>query len=61
MPLMGHLVLYKAGHDVLNRLVRKILESPDSYRHIELGSELPAVSGENFSVAAALGSTWGSR
>lgn len=41
IPLMGHLVLYKAGHDVLNRLVRKILESPDSYRHIELGAGLP--------------------
>jgi len=44
MPLMGHLVLYKAGHDMMNRLVRKILESPDSYRHIELGAELPEVS-----------------
>ncbi|MCB0392684.1 MAG: UDP-3-O-acyl-N-acetylglucosamine deacetylase [Bdellovibrionales bacterium] len=41
MPMMGHLVLYKAGHDVMNRLVRKILESPESYRHIELGSDLP--------------------
>jgi UDP-3-O-[3-hydroxymyristoyl] N-acetylglucosamine deacetylase len=41
MPLMGHLVAYKAGHDVLNRLVRKILESPDSYRHVELGAEVP--------------------
>jgi len=38
MPMMGHLVLYKAGHDVMNRLVRKILESPESYRHIELGA-----------------------
>lgn len=37
MPLMGHLVLYKAGHEVMNRLIRKILESPNSYRHIELG------------------------
>jgi UDP-3-O-[3-hydroxymyristoyl] N-acetylglucosamine deacetylase len=46
MPLMGHLVLYKAGHDVLNRLVRKIIESPESYRHIELGADLPeAVAG----------------
>ena len=27
MPLMGHVVLYKAGHDVLNKLVRKIIES----------------------------------
>ncbi|MCB9026592.1 MAG: UDP-3-O-acyl-N-acetylglucosamine deacetylase [Bdellovibrionaceae bacterium] len=41
MPMMGHLILYKAGHDVLNRLVRKIIESPESYRHIELGSNLP--------------------
>ncbi|MCB0392954.1 MAG: UDP-3-O-acyl-N-acetylglucosamine deacetylase, partial [Bdellovibrionales bacterium] len=41
MPLMGHLILYKAGHDVMNRLVRKILESPDSMRKIELGANLP--------------------
>lgn len=41
MPLMGHLILYKAGHDVMNRLVKKILDSPESYRHIELGSDLP--------------------
>jgi hypothetical protein len=25
----------------MNRLVRKILESPDRYRHIELGADLP--------------------
>ena len=42
MPLMGHVVLHRAGHDLMNRLVRKILESPDRYRHIELGSNLPA-------------------
>jgi len=29
-PMMGHLVLFKAGHDLLNRLVRKILQLPDS-------------------------------
>jgi len=40
MPLMGHIVLYKAGHDVMNRLVHKIIESTESYRHIELGTEL---------------------
>lgn len=40
MPLMGHVVLYKAGHDVMNKLVRKLLESPDSYKHIELGADL---------------------
>ncbi len=41
MPLMGHVVLHRAGHDLMNRLARKILESPDRYRHIELGTELP--------------------
>ncbi len=41
MPLMGHLVLYKAGHDVMNRLVKTILASQDRFRLIELGSELP--------------------
>jgi UDP-3-O-[3-hydroxymyristoyl] N-acetylglucosamine deacetylase len=40
MPLMGHVVLYKAGHDVMNKLVRLILESPDCYRHIELGADV---------------------
>lgn len=39
MPLMGHIVLYKAGHDVMNRLVTKILETPESYRRIELGTQ----------------------
>ncbi len=41
MPLMGHLVLYKSGHDVMNSLVRKIVDSKDSYRYIELGADLP--------------------
>lgn len=40
MPLMGHVVLYKAGHDVMNKLVRKIIESPDCFRHVELGADL---------------------
>ncbi len=39
-PMMGHLILYKAGHDLMNRLVRKILSSPDSFRLIELGADL---------------------
>ncbi len=43
MPLMGHVVLYKAGHDVMNKLVRKVLESKDSYRRLELGTEMPSV------------------
>ena len=31
-PLMGHLVLFKAGHDLVNSLVRKVLESKDRWR-----------------------------
>ena len=41
MPLLGHLVLYRSGHDIMNRLVRKILESREGFRHIELGADLP--------------------
>lgn len=41
MPLMGHVVLFKAGHDLMNRLVRKILETPSSYHLLELGSGVP--------------------
>ncbi len=40
VPLMGQLVLYKAGHDVMNKLVRKIQNSPDSIRNVELGAEI---------------------
>ncbi|UYL07607.1 UDP-3-O-acyl-N-acetylglucosamine deacetylase [Bdellovibrio sp. SKB1291214] len=40
MPLMGHVVLYKAGHDVMNKLVKKIWDSPTSYRHVELGADI---------------------
>jgi UDP-3-O-[3-hydroxymyristoyl] N-acetylglucosamine deacetylase len=41
MPFMGHLVLFKAGHDMMNKLIRKILETPDCYKLIDLGSGLP--------------------
>jgi len=40
MPMMGHLTLYKAGHDVMNKLVRKIMDTPDCYKLIELGAEV---------------------
>ncbi|HWU43543.1 MAG TPA: UDP-3-O-acyl-N-acetylglucosamine deacetylase, partial [Bdellovibrio sp.] len=40
MPLMGHVVLYKAGHDIMNKLVRKIWDCPQSYRHVELGADI---------------------
>lgn len=40
MPLMGHVILHKAGHDLMNKLIKKILQNPDSFKHIELGSDL---------------------
>lgn len=36
-PLMGHVVLHKAGHDLLNRLARKILSLPEQIAPFELG------------------------
>lgn len=39
-PLMGHLVLHRAGHDLMNRLVKRILNTPNAVRQIELGAEL---------------------
>ena len=40
-PIMGHVVLFKAGHDLMNQLVCKILESTDSYKMVDLGGEMP--------------------
>jgi UDP-3-O-[3-hydroxymyristoyl] N-acetylglucosamine deacetylase len=38
MPLMGQVVLFKAGHDLMNKLILKLLESPDKYRRWEWGT-----------------------
>jgi UDP-3-O-[3-hydroxymyristoyl] N-acetylglucosamine deacetylase len=38
-PLMGHVVLFKAGHDVMSKFVKKIQASQDCYKLLELGSE----------------------
>lgn len=38
-PLMGHVVLYKAGHDLLNKLVRKILQLPDRTNPFEMADQ----------------------
>lgn len=38
MPIMGHISLYKAGHDVMNKLARLILSHPEKYRRVELGT-----------------------
>ena len=40
-PLIGHIVLFKAGHDVMHGFVQKILASVDKYRFIEMGNPLP--------------------
>ncbi len=40
MPLMGHVVLHKAGHDIMNKLVKKIVNSPQSYKFVELGADV---------------------
>ena len=40
MPLMGHLILHKAGHDIMNKLVKKIVSRPQSYRFVELGADV---------------------
>lgn len=40
MPLMGHVVLHKAGHDIMNKLVKKILASPQAYKFVELGADV---------------------
>ena len=40
MPLMGHVVLNRAGHDVMNKLIKKIVDSPQSYRFVELGADV---------------------
>lgn len=40
MPLMGHVVLNRAGHDIMNKLIKKIVSSPQSYRFVELGADV---------------------
>jgi UDP-3-O-[3-hydroxymyristoyl] N-acetylglucosamine deacetylase len=40
-PLMGHVVLYKSGHDMMNKFINKVLESLDSTRRMELGTPIP--------------------
>jgi UDP-3-O-[3-hydroxymyristoyl] N-acetylglucosamine deacetylase len=40
MPLMAHVVLNKAGHDIMNKLIKKIVASPDSYRFVEMGADV---------------------
>jgi len=39
-PLIGHVVLHKAGHDVMHGFVEKIMSSSESYRYIELATPM---------------------
>lgn len=36
-PLLGHVVLFKAGHDIMSKLVKKILASPERTKSLSLG------------------------
>lgn len=40
VPLLGHLTLFKAGHDIMNKLINKILETYDSCKIMELAAPL---------------------
>ncbi len=35
-PLLGHLVLYKSGHDLMNQLMKAILSQPNAYSICQL-------------------------
>lgn len=39
-PLLGHIILFRAGHDLMNKLIQKLLENEDSYVEMELGAGL---------------------
>ena len=55
-PLIGHVVLHKAGHDVMHGFVEKVLTSIDSYRFIELATPLQeSIGAENLYLKAQLG------
>ncbi len=43
-PIIGHVVLHKAGHDVMHGFVEKVTSSVDSYRLIELAQPLSYTS-----------------
>lgn len=40
VPLLGHLTLFKAGHDIMNRLINKILQTPDACKIMELATAI---------------------
>jgi UDP-3-O-[3-hydroxymyristoyl] N-acetylglucosamine deacetylase len=55
-PIIGHVILYKAGHDVMHGFVEKIMASQDSYRVIELAEPLTySTNYENLTLAHRFG------
>lgn len=42
-PLMGHIVLYKTGHDMMNKFITKVIESVDCTKRMELGTHIDDV------------------
>lgn len=38
-PLLGHVVLFKAGHDIMNKLAKKILAAEGAWRSSHLGGK----------------------
>jgi UDP-3-O-[3-hydroxymyristoyl] N-acetylglucosamine deacetylase len=42
-PLLGHVVLFKAGHDLMNQLNNEILQSTDKMKLLDLGKEAPQI------------------
>lgn len=43
LPLLGHLTLHKAGHSIMNKLMKKILNSPQHCSIMELSTEDPVI------------------
>lgn len=46
-PLLGHLTLFKAGHDIMNKLINKILETPDACKIMELAAPIDETDPRN--------------
>lgn len=42
-PLLGHVVLFKAGHDLMNQLNQALLSAPDKTKLLDLGKESPEI------------------
>lgn len=42
-PLLGHIILFKAGHDVMKRLLQNLIDDESAYQVMELGAELPPI------------------